>query len=236
MGIKGFGALLLAIALLFWALRDRPAPVQSMMAPRQAEARAPDESAEPVAAAAEAPSRPMDHIPPARLVRSGDGRVLQVVGGIDKSFDARFRREVAAMPQLERIDVTSGGGLLGEALRASQWIHDSNKTVRVVRTCASACVALWAAATQRQMDADAVIGLHRYTGENGEDIDADNRDPYMRLLARAGFGDDVISWVNDTRNTDIRLLDYSYLMRSNIAFSVVDASGQVTWTNTISSQ
>ncbi len=169
-----------------------------------------------------------------RYMVKDDGRTLWIVGEIDENFFDRFARQVRALPQLQRIDLSSPGGDTLQALYAGEWIRHAGVAVRAVGECDSACVLLWAAAKQRELVDNATLGLHRgwRKGEDGEqqDVELGEMGVYNAILERAGFGD-IDDWVRTTRSDQITALDYSYLMRANIPFSVVNADGKTTWTS-----
>lgn len=98
----------------------------------------------------------------AGMSASQDGRVLRIEGGVGRNFAADLQQQLERNPSLQRIEITSGGGYASTGLAAARLIRKRNLIVKVRAYCASVCVALWAAAAQRQMEPDAVIGLHQW--------------------------------------------------------------------------
>lgn len=166
------------------------------------------------------------------------GQVLRIEGGVGRNFANDLRSVLDANPSLQRIDITSGGGYAGPGLEAARMIRRRNLIVRVRSHCASMCVAIWAAGAQRQMEPDALIGLHqwnarcdarpspareecRYQVQFATDHDAS----YDAWLRDAGFNQYLLDLQSRTASEDIAVLTAIQLWENGVDFSVVRRDG-----------
>lgn len=69
--------------------------------------------------------------PDARMVLSADKRVLSIDGSIAANFIDDFKAAMARAPHLQRIDIRSGGGLVGDALEVAKIVRARDVVVRV---------------------------------------------------------------------------------------------------------
>lgn len=117
-------------------------------------------------------------------------------------------------------------------------INRRNLIVRVQSHCASMCVALWAAGAQRQMEADAVIGLHQWNAQcevrpspareecqYQVQFAIDHDASYNAWLRNAGFSPYLLGLKARTAAEDIALLTVPQLWENGVDFSAVDRSG-----------
>lgn len=168
-----------------------------------------------------------------------NGQVLRIEGGVGMNFARDLQAVLAAYPSLQRIDITSGGGYAGPGLEAARMINKRNLIVRVQSHCASMCVALWAAAAQRQLEPDALIGLHQWNAQcdvrpsperercNYQVRFATDHDSsYSAWLRSAGFNQQLLDLKSRTASEDIAILAAPQLWDHGVDFSVVDRSGQ----------
>jgi hypothetical protein len=217
----------------------KPGPA---VAPATRAAQAPDR--EPAAAKpppAEAddgrPKVPVD-VGNARFSVSEDGLVLRIEGGVGKDFAADLQKALEANPALQRIDITSGGGYGSSGLEAARLIRMYSLKVRIKSYCASMCVGLWAAAAQREMEPDAVVGLHQWNAQC-DTYPQPQRDEcayyaqfwtehdqdYDSWLRSAGFSQRLLDLQDRTPADDIAVLNVLQLWDDGVDFDAVDASG-----------
>lgn len=91
---------------------------------------------------------------------SGPDRIV-IDGDVGFGFARTVREALDAMPDPVRIEITSGGGLVAEALKVAAAVEKRPGAVVVARrTCESACTVVLMAGTQRLADQDMQIGFH----------------------------------------------------------------------------
>jgi hypothetical protein len=84
-----------------------------------------------------------------------------VVGSIGRGFGRRFEAALAQAPDPVRIELSSGGGLVDEALHAARLLEARpGATVATHKVCASACLILLMAGHERTAEFDTSIDLH----------------------------------------------------------------------------
>lgn len=174
----------------------------------------------------------------ARMQVDGHGTVLRIEGGVGRNFATDLQAALAANPSLQRIDITSGGGYSKPGLEAARMIRRRNLIVRVQSHCASMCVGLWAAAAQRQMEPDALIGLHQWDAQCDArpspqreechyqmQFATDHASSYEAWLRDAGFNRSLLDLQSRTAAEDIAVLNVLQLWENGVDFSVVDREG-----------
>lgn len=175
----------------------------------------------------------------AKFSVSTDGRTVYINGGIGRNFFHDFNKVAEANRFLQRVVITSGGGYAGSGLEAAQLIRRKNLTVRVKSYCASMCVGLWAAAAAREMEPDAVIGLHQWHAacdalpeavrkecEYQSQFWAAHDISYDGWLRSAGFSDRLLKLQETTPASDVAVLVAPQLWDEGVDFRVVDADGK----------
>ena len=229
------GALL---ALASWLGQRKPAEPDAPPIAADAPARptAPAAAAaKPQAAPANATATPKD----ARFSVSSDGLLLTIDGDVGSRFAHDLKLALDANPSLQRIVINSGGGYAGPGLDAARQISRRNLIVRVKSYCASMCVGLWAAAAAREMEPDALIGLHQWRMPCATLPEAERRDceytvqfltqhdaAYDAWLRSAGFNARLLALQETTSADDIAVLAAPQLWDDGVDFSVVDAQGR----------
>ena len=166
------------------------------------------------------------------------GSVLRIEGSVGRNFANDMQALLAAHPSVRRIDITSGGGYANPGLEAARLINRNNLTVRVRSHCASMCVALWAAAGQRQLEADAVIGLHQWnpqcdarpSPEREEchyqvQFATEHTSSYNAWLRAAGFNQRLLNLQSQTASEDMAVLFAPQLWENGVEFTAVDSNG-----------
>lgn len=181
------------------------------------------------------PSAPRD----ASFSVSSDGRELRIDGDVGRRFATDLNAALAAHPSLQRIVITSGGGYAGPGLEAARQISRRNLIVRVRSHCASMCVGLWAAAAARELEPDAVIGLHQWRAPCATLPPEDRREceytvqfltqhdaAYDAWLRSAGFNARLLALQETTSADDIAVLTAPQLWDNGVDFAAVDAEGR----------
>ena len=181
---------------------------------------------------------PSANVSDASFSVSADGQTVYINGGIGKGFFDDLSRTLEANRFVQRVVITSGGGYAGPGLDAAQLIRKRNLTVRVKSHCASMCVGLWAAAAAREMEPDAVIGLHQWRANCDSLPEAERREcnyqsqfwaahdiSYDGWLRSAGFSDRLMQLQATTVASDVAVLIAPQLWEEGVDFRVVDAEG-----------
>lgn len=229
-----------ALLLLAWFIgnRNKPAALDAEAAAPaiKAPAAAPHPAATVVRGEKSTTLRTVNE---ARMSVDALGEVLRIEGNVGRNFANNLRAALDANPSLRRIDITSGGGYAGPGLEAARMIRRRNLTVRVQSHCASMCVALWAAAAQRQMEPEALIGLHQWNAqcdarpspEREEchyqvQFATDHDSSYRAWLRDAGFNQRLLDLQSGTAPEDIAVLSAPQLWENGVDFSVVDREGK----------
>ncbi|WP_066097332.1 hypothetical protein [Xanthomonas massiliensis] len=175
----------------------------------------------------------------ARLAVDADGRTLRIEGDIGPRFAGDLEQALAATPALQRIVITSGGGYAGPGLEAARLIRRRNLTVRVRSYCASMCVGLWAAAAARELEPDAVIGLHQWRTPCATLAPEERREceysaqfwtqhdtVYDAWLRSAGFNQHLLDLQANTPADQVAVLAAPQLWDNGVDFAVPDATGR----------
>lgn len=184
-------------------------------------------------------STTMADIDEARMSVQEDGSVLRIEGSVGRNFATDMKAQLDAHPSVRRIDITSGGGYANPGLEAARLINRNNLIVRVRSHCASMCVALWAAANQRQMEADAVIGLHQWNPQCDARPDeaerkechyqvqfaTEHNSSYTAWLRAAGFNQRLLNLQSQTASEDMAVLLAPQLWENGVDFIAVDSNG-----------
>lgn len=184
-------------------------------------------------------STTMANIDDAQMSLQEGGSVLRIEGSVGRNFANQMKTLLDANPSVRRIDITSGGGYANPGLEAARLINRNNLTVRVRSHCASMCVALWAAAGHRQMEADAVIGLHQWNPQCDARPDeaerkechyqvqfaTEHNSSYNAWLRAAGFNQRLLNLQTQTASEDIAVLLAPQLWENGVDFTAVDSNG-----------
>lgn len=231
------GAVLAAAA---YVGQRSPTPTEQMTAPVAASEQAPATAREVLILK---PSRPGSALPStvtdATFSMLDDGKTLRIEGAIGPRFARQLEAVLAEHRFLQRIIITSGGGYAGPGLEAGRLIRRHNVTVRARGVCASMCVGVWAAATARELEPDAFIGLHQwrldcrsmredmrrkceYQGQFATEHDV----TYTAWLRSAGFNAYLLSLQANTPAANVALLTAPQLWDNGVDFNAVSADGR----------
>lgn len=170
--------------------------------------------------------------PDASVQASEDGSRITVSGAIGPRLLANLEKAHVAHSGARLLVIDSPGGLLNEAERVGQWVAANKLTVRIQNECSSACVLVWAAASQRQMQTSARLGLHNASSRldlpnsalSGMLDQADRK--YRRRLHEAGFDQALLDIQQNTNARDMHWLTAVELIDHHIKLVAVDAAGE----------
>lgn len=233
------GVAVLLVAAYFLGNRKAPGTDAGQTTQAEATADAPRPTARPDAVVIQGEkSTTLATVDDARMSVGDQGRVLRIEGSVGRNFARSLQAALDANPSLQRIDIQSGGGYAQPGLEAARMIQRRNLTVRVHSHCASMCVALWAAAPQRELEPDAVIGLHQWNPQCDAlpspareechyqvQFATDHDASYDAWLRAAGFNQRLLDLQTTTAAEDIAVLAAPQLWDNGVRFNVVDGNG-----------
>ena len=206
----------LAVALtagILFAGPDRPAsprgaidPVGSGLSTHSA----------PLAAAPEAP--------PTRIVLGPGGRDLRLSGELTEGAAERLARLLAAHRGVERIHLTSEGGLVDEGAAIGALIAAHGLVTYVPDYCVSACTLAFVRGRERWVLAEARLGFHApyETDPSGAEIAVDSAPERAAYLA-AGVSADFVEAALAIRPDDLMIPEAETLVRAGVATGIVEA-------------
>ncbi|WNV16804.1 hypothetical protein [Stenotrophomonas maltophilia] len=97
-----------------------------------------------------------------------EGRVLQVLGDIEKGFAQKVSDAVEANPKVEQVALGSGGGYVLEAIAAGRYIRSKGLETSLWNNCYSACPLVFMGGVERvNWSPYGDLGFHQVADENG---------------------------------------------------------------------
>lgn len=98
-----------------------------------------------------------------------EGKVLRILGNIEVGFADKVQAALDANPTVEVVALGSGGGVVGEAIRAGMMIRDRKLTTTLWNNCYSACPLVFFGGHNRDIWSPYPrLGFHQiYTMESG---------------------------------------------------------------------
>ncbi|MFC0682574.1 hypothetical protein ACFFGH_32495 [Lysobacter korlensis] len=157
--------------------------------------------------------------------------IVTIRGEIGPNFARDLHRLRKGAGPIERIDIDSHGGLVDQALLVADQLKAWLIPVRVTGTCASACAIVWSGARQREMVADAVVGLHLGSLIDGvstefQSMSLRTTEPMTQAaLKEAGFSARLLKARSDTPADGMHWVSAYELMQEGVRFRPVDARG-----------
>ncbi|MGY2048650.1 hypothetical protein [Methylobacterium sp. JK268] len=132
------------------------------------------------------------------------GRDIRLAGTLTAGAGARLAALLAENPQVERIHLTSDGGLVDEGLALGRAIAAHHLTTYVPDYCVSACTLAFLRGRERLIASDARLGFHApyETGVFGETLAVDSA-PERRAYLDAGLAADFVDAVLRVAAKDI---------------------------------
>ncbi|MGH1573638.1 hypothetical protein ACRAWG_27020 [Methylobacterium sp. P31] len=97
---------------------------------------------------------------PAHVTVGPGGRDLRLTGDLTAGVAARVAEILAAHPQIERIDLTSDGGLVEEGTAIGALVAARGLATYVPDACASACMLVFVRGRARYLGAGGRLGFH----------------------------------------------------------------------------
>ncbi|HET7931012.1 MAG TPA: hypothetical protein VFL63_06455 [Rhodanobacteraceae bacterium] len=171
------------------------------------------------------------HVANATVSYDGAQHAIRIQGQLGPRLDGQLRNALAAHADATLLVLDSPGGLVDDALKAAAIVHAQGLVTRVDGICASACVAIWAAAPRHQMTATSRLGLH----ELRSDVEvpqavaraglAKLTRRYDAVLRQAGFSVAVIDKARHTPPSSIYWLNPTEVAVAGVQNAIVDADG-----------
>lgn len=129
-----------------------------------------------------------------RLAVGRDGRSLDLTGTLDEGLADRVAAVLAAHPRIERLDLTSEGGLVEEARALGALVGAYRLATSVRETCASACTLVFVRGRGRFLAQGAHLGFHGpYETGLFEEVRQVDPAPERRAYLNAGLTADFVA-------------------------------------------
>lgn len=142
------------------------------------------------------------------------GRTLVMKGAIANGLVSTLGRY-----DFDRLQITSPGGLLVEAMAAGDYLRRNGKSVEVAGECLSACAMLLAGGAERRAAPRSRIGVHRFYSTkqefNPNDIEVSQvlSSDIIRYLDRMGVDQALFHAMAAVPSEDMAYLDHEVLRR-----------------------
>ncbi len=160
---------------------------------------------------------------PARLAVGAGGRDLYLSGDLTEGVAARVAEALAAHPRVERLHLTSDGGLVEEATSLARLVTARRLTTVVADTCVSACTLVFVHGRRRLLAAGGRLGFHA-PYEVGPDGRMQAVDPAPERAAYTGAGVplDFATRAMAVPPADIWVPDPTELRRAGVVTALID--------------
>ncbi|CAO4163328.1 hypothetical protein [Methylorubrum populi] len=172
--------------------------------------------ADPLATAPDAPAT--------RITLGPGGRDIRLSGELTEGAAERLARLLDDHDAVERIHLTSEGGLVDEGTAIGALIAERGLVTYVPDYCVSACTLAFVRGRERWVLAEARLGFHApyETGPFGVEIAADSAPERAAYLA-AGLTADFVDAALAVRPDDLMIPDAETLVRAGVATGIVAA-------------
>ncbi|WP_286159047.1 hypothetical protein [Methylobacterium sp. Leaf456] len=162
--------------------------------------------------------------PPMRIALGPDGRDVRLAGELTDGVAERLARLLDASPRVERIHLTSEGGLVEEGAAIGALVARRGLVTYVPDYCVSACTLAFVRGRERLVLAGARLGFHApyESGPFGIEIEADSAPERAAYLA-AGLEPAFVDAALKVRPDELMIPDAARLVAARVATGVVDA-------------
>lgn len=120
---------------------------------------------------------------------------IRLTGGVGRTLALDLRQIMGSMPGIVTVELDNSGGSIDAALESATYLRDRGRVVtRVTGNCSSACVAIFAAGSSRQMLPGSTLGVHQVTmifGGGDQAVREEAR--YFSWLHERGINDAIIA-------------------------------------------
>lgn len=137
-----------------------------------------------------------------------DGTTLYFSGEIKTEFSKQL-----AQYSFEKLDISSPGGLIDEALVAGRWLRSKRKIIHISDECLSACIFVLAGGASKQADISANIGVHRFFKDSKADVGdvelaQEKSADILQYLQSVGVRDELWFTMAKTPSETIQYIDH----------------------------
>ena len=148
---------------------------------------------------------------PVRVTKQGN--TLNYVGPIKADFAQVLRSNT-----FDRLQISSKGGLISQAMLGGEYLRSSGKIVSVNDECLSACVFVLASGTSRVADKSSKVGVHRFystSGQAANDLEVGQQMSsfIIRYLDRMEIDQALFHAMAGVASNDILILDQPSMYR-----------------------
>nr|WP_244573340.1 hypothetical protein [Methylorubrum populi] len=161
---------------------------------------------------------------PTRIRLGPEGRDIRLSGELTEGAAERLARLLDAHRRVERIHLTSEGGLVDEGAAIGALIAERGLVTYVPDYCVSACTLAFVRGRERLVRADARLGFHApyETDPAGVEIAVDSAPERAAYLA-AGIRADFVDAALKVRPDDLMIPDTDTLVKAGVATGIADA-------------
>jgi len=161
---------------------------------------------------------------PARIVLGPGGRDVRLMGELDDGASGRLARLLEDNPGVERIHLTSEGGLVDEGSAIGDLIARHGLVTYVPDYCVSACTLAFVRGRERLMVAAGRLGFHApYEADwFGREVQADAA-PERAAYVAAGVAPDFAEAALAIPSSEIWIPDADRLLQAGVLTGVVDS-------------
>ena len=158
-----------------------------------------------------------------RIVLGPGGRDVRLSGEIAEGAADRLGRLLDAHPGVERIHLTSEGGLVDEALALGAHIAARGLTTYVPDYCVSACTLAFVRGRERLLVSGGRLGFHAPydPGPAGEVVQADS-EPERRAYVAAGVEEAFAAEALRVASADLWIPEAGRLVAARVVTGIVD--------------
>ncbi len=160
---------------------------------------------------------------PARLAVGAGWRDLYLSGDITEGVAARVAAALAAHPRVERLHLTSDGGLVEEATSLARLVTARRLTTVVADACVSACTLVFVHGRRRLLAVGGRLGFHApyEVGPDGQ-MQAVDPSPERAAYTGAGVPLDFVTRAMAVPPADIWVPDPVELRRAGVVTALID--------------
>jgi hypothetical protein len=160
----------------------------------------------------------------ARVVLGPGGRDIRLAGDLIEGVAARVATLLAANPGVERIHLTSDGGLVDEAVALGALVAERRLATYVSDACASACTLVFVRGRARYLLTGARLGFHApyELGVGGRIVTVDPAAERAAYLA-AGLASDFVARTMTVAPADIWIPEPSRLLEAGVVTEMVES-------------
>ncbi len=161
--------------------------------------------------------------PPARVDLGPHGRDIRLSGELGEGTAERLRALLDANPGVERLHLTSEGGLVAEGQAIGRLVAARDLATYVPDYCVSACTLAFVRGPRRFLVEGGRLGFHApyEPGLFGQAIQADGTDERAAYLA-AGLDPAFVTEALATASADLWVPDADRLLAARVVTEIVD--------------